>query len=278
MTTVHVKNIATETTETQVRDFFSFCGKISSLNLSKDGATQSADVTFEKPTAGKTALLLNDTQLGPNVVTVTSDASLEKVDEKDVPVGESPATGANISHDNDVDQEDKPRSRIVAEYLAHGYVISDKAIERALALDTQHGISHRFTTALKQFDDKYNATGRAQAVDEKYGITEKANQGWRTMYSYFDKAAGTPTGHKVNSFYQVGSKQVIDVHNEARRLADMKSGKHAAEPVSGTDKTHCGCGGENATCGCQPGKCACASCPKNADAAASEKPAAATSS
>lgn len=30
-TTVHVKNISPSTSEAQVRDFFSFCGKISNL-------------------------------------------------------------------------------------------------------------------------------------------------------------------------------------------------------------------------------------------------------
>lgn len=48
-TTIHVKNISTQTSEDQVRDFFSFCGKISSISVTKDNeGTQSAAVTFEK--------------------------------------------------------------------------------------------------------------------------------------------------------------------------------------------------------------------------------------
>ena len=45
------------------------------------------------------------------------------------------------------------------------------------------------------------------------------------MASYFEQALGTPTGQRVRNFYASGNKQVMDVHNEARRLADMKAGK-----------------------------------------------------
>ena len=281
-TTVHVKNISLQTSEAQVKDFFSFCGKISHLSISKDGDAQSAAVTFEKPTAAKTALLLDNTQLGPNLVHVSAAASLEELS--------SPkASGAhNLEQDHDVPQEDKPRSRIFAEYLAHGYTMSDKAIERAIALDTQHGVSSRFTQALQQFDAKYKASDKAQAADTKYGLSDKANQGFRTFNSYFEKALNTPSGQRVRAFYNDTQKQVVDVHNEARRLADMKAGKptseqaasHGAtgaqglshseqvekmnmEKVPGTDNTKCSCGGAEGTCPCDVGNCRCAGCNKN---------------
>lgn len=102
------------------------------------------------------------------------------------------------------------------------YVIGDKVIERAIAFDQQHGISHRFTTALKNFDTNYKATERTKSVDEKYAVSQKATGAWNSLNSYFDKAMGTPTGKKLRDFYIVGNKQVMDVHNEARHLADLK--------------------------------------------------------
>jgi len=36
-----------------------FCGKISSIDVKEDGAVKTATVSFEKPTAAKTALMLN---------------------------------------------------------------------------------------------------------------------------------------------------------------------------------------------------------------------------
>merc|ERR1712036_4386 len=129
-----------------------------------------------------------------------------------------------------------PRSRIFAEYLAHGYVISDKAIARALALDQQHGVSQKFTSYL----------------------------------STFDKAINTPTGQKLRTFYEQGNKQVMDVHNEARHLANLKSTKAEPQPTGDGSRTTCGCGASTGKCGCAPGTCACSSCQKNPEAATSK--------
>ncbi len=173
---------------------------------------------------------------------------------------------------DDLSQEDKPRSRIVAEYLAHGYVISDNAIQRAIALDNKHGVSNRFTNALTSFDSKYKATDKARGLDQSYGVTDKAYAGWRGLNSYFEKAMGTPTGQKLVSFYSQSDKQVRDIHAEARRLADIKGGKSSGgtaeenektmEQVPGTEKTTCQCGGNTGTCPCAEGKCACSGCSK----------------
>jgi len=276
-TTVHVENISSQTSEKEVRDFFSFCGKISSLSVTPTASSQSATVTFEKETAAKTALLLDNTQLGPAAVSVTPAKSIEQI------AGDKVTTEDALKDEHELEQEDKPRSRIVAEYLAHGYVISDNAIERAIALDKQHGISNRFTHAIKQFDTKFKATEKAQAVDTKLGVTDKAVTGWRGLNSYFEKALGTPTGQKLASLYTEGNKQVIDVHTEARRLADLKKQSAAGEKSSAEEaglhevgsegKTACNCGATTEKCPCAPGKCACSNCAKNE----SEKPAASAS-
>jgi hypothetical protein len=110
----------------------------------------------------------------------------------------------------------------------HRYVISDKIIEKALALDQQHGVSSRFTKALTDFDSKYKATENTRALDDKYSVSKTAASAWNSLSSYFDQGINTPTGQKLRKFYDQGSKQVIDVHNEARHLANLKSGKPAA--------------------------------------------------
>ena len=216
--------------------------------------------------AAKTALLLDNTQLGSSQVSVSSAATLSDL-------GASTASVASSSDDpSDISQEDKPRSRIVAEYLAHGYTLSDTAIQRAIALDNKHGVSSRFTNALTTFDGKYKASDKAKGLDANYGITEKASQGWRGMTSYFEKAMGTPTGQKLAAFYTQSNKQVQDIHAEARRLADLKTGKGGSskeenektmQHVEGSDKTTCGCGGDTGVCPCGEGNCACSGCSKS---------------
>merc|ERR1711939_966247 len=135
--TVHVKNISSATSEKEIKDFFSFCGKISSIEVTKSGESQNATVTFEKETAAKTALLLDNTQLGATQVQVSSA------------IGSNDDDGShftqNTERDSDeITQEEKPRARIAAEYIAHGYVLGDQAIQKAIDLDTKHGVSNRF--------------------------------------------------------------------------------------------------------------------------------------
>ena len=267
--TVNVENISTKTSEDEIKSFFSFCGKIQSISVKPSGNdAQSASVTFEKAAAAKTALLLDNTQLGPNSVQVSSAKSIDEI------AGEKAASAEEAKDgDHHIEQEQKPRARIFAEYLAHGYAISDKAIESALAADKQHGYSTKFTQALQNFDSKTQATQKAQAVDTKLGLTQKAYAGWASLTSYFDKAANTPTGQKLRAFYDQGNKTVMDVHNEARHLADLKkqdSGKPDAKsmgvhhlPDPDSDKTTCNCQANTGSCACSEKECVCSGCGKN---------------
>ncbi|CAL5869543.1 uncharacterized protein PFLUO_LOCUS3773 [Penicillium psychrofluorescens] len=228
--TVHVSGISPATSEKEVRDFFSFCGKITALTITPSSAEpdapKSASVTFEKDAAAKTALLLDQTQLGTSAVHVEGASTLDDV------AGPTAAAVESKEGEDGISQEDLPRSRIIAEYLAHGYVVSDNAIQKAIALDQKHGFSTQFTNALSNFDKKFNATDRAKGLDENYSITDKAVEGWRGLNSYFEKALNNPSGQKLRDFYAQTDKQVRDIHNEARRLADLKQGK-SSETESG---------------------------------------------
>lgn len=189
--------------------------------------------------------------------------------------GGSTAAGSGsgaAATDDEISQDDKPRARVFAEYLAHGYVLSDQAIQRAIALDNQHGMSNRFTSALQAFDQKFKASERAQQLDQQYNISANAQTGFNTLHSYFEKAVGTPTGQKLAAFYTQGERQVLDVHNEARRLADLKAGKttfNIPQAVPGQpEKTTCKCAGDDGNCPCAEGKCNCNGCSKSTAAAA----------
>ncbi|RDL41859.1 uncharacterized protein BP5553_01838 [Venustampulla echinocandica] len=226
--TVQVSNISSQTSEKEVKDFFSFCGKITSIEITPTGDTKKATVTFEKDTAAKTALLLDNTALGATQVHVSS-ASGSSADEG------SHYTSNEHRDSDEITQEEKPRSRIVAEYLAHGYTIGDQAVQKAIDLDQKHGVSHRFLSTLQNLDSKYHATDKAKSVDQSYGVTQKTNSLLSGLTSYYEKAVGTPTGKKLAGFYTQTSRQVQDIHNEARRLADLKK-EEAGAKGSGTEK------------------------------------------
>lgn len=139
--TVHVSNISHSTPEKEVRDFFSFCGKITNLVItptsSAADATLSATVTYERDTAAKTALLLDGTSLGPNPVKVDAAHSLDEIagghiasGDADAPNFGAPAEGSTLR------QEDKPKTAILAEYLSHGYVVGDSALQKGMFISS----------------------------------------------------------------------------------------------------------------------------------------------
>jgi len=174
---------------------------------------------------------LNNTQLGTNQIAVLA------------PGGDTEDDGThyakNAERDTDeITQEEKPRARILAEYLAHGYVIGDAAIQRGLELDSKHGVSSRFLSTLQGLDAKYHASDRAKATDQNYGLTQRVNNFFTGVSTYFEKASDTPTGQKVVKFYSEGQRQVQEVHAEARRLANLKKEEHggSAYKASGLER------------------------------------------
>ncbi|RDA90916.1 hypothetical protein CP533_4447 [Ophiocordyceps camponoti-saundersi (nom. inval.)] len=234
--TVIVKNIAPSTSDTEVKDFFSFCGKIADFSVTGSGGeSKTAEVTFEKDAAMKTAVLLNNTQLGPNHISVACASG--DVNDDDAADGSHKHVERNAD-DMNLSQEEKPRARVIAEYMANGYVIGDAAIQRAIQLDNKHGVSSRFVNTLQNLDRKYHASDRAKATNESYGISQRANTWYNGIGSYFERASNTPTGRKLVKFYEDGARQVQDIHVEARRLADLKKEEHggSAYKASGLER------------------------------------------
>jgi len=243
MTSVVASNLGTDVTEKQVTDFFSFCGKIQTLKLEADGDKQKATITFERPSAARTALLLQDAHLGTSQVHVSSSVPLDGT-------STPPGTTEKSKTDTEFSQEDKPRTAIVAEYLSHGYTLTDQALQKAIDVDHTHGISKRFYGLLNNVlgtahgvDQKFGVTQKAVAVDEKYAIQEKAKNTATGLMRYFESALDSPTGKKVRSFYDDSRKQALDIHAEARRLADERKGtttgpsSSTTEPSSSTTET-----------------------------------------
>jgi len=264
--TVHVKGISSQTSDKEVNDFFSFCGKITNITITpvsaEPEASKSATITFEREAAAKTALLLDQTQLGASTVLVSAAHNLDEIagSDKTASHGDEPNFGADSDPLEKLRQENKPRSTIFAELLSHGYVIGDQALQKGIELDKQHGILAKFqaylNNALATLDQKFHASDKAKAADEQYHITDKLFQTKNTAQRYFESALGTPAGRKVRQFYEDTEKQVLDIHAEARRLADLRK-----EETEGK-KTKCSCKGEEESCSCPGDKCECADCGK----------------
>ncbi|KAH9480553.1 Protein vip1 [Psilocybe cubensis] len=227
---VNVSGIAPTTTKAQLNDFFT----ISSIDYEEKGNT--AIISFEKPNAAKTALMLNGGALDGATLTVTSDVAHHDED--------------HTSSGPHVEQSDKPRAGIAAEYLARGYKLSDHILQRAIEIDEKQGISSNFLNYFHSLDKSVgeralgpdqtvtaklqatvdSAAQQARAVDEQRGISKAA-------HDYYQRAITSPFGQKVKAFYTQTSKQVLDIHEEARRIADQEKAQ-AASAAGSDSKAH----------------------------------------
>lgn len=161
------------------------------------------------------------------------------------------------SHQHHIEQSDKPRAGIAAEYLAKGYTLSDHILTRAIEIDSTQGISKRFLTYFQNLDQSvgHHVLGPQRTMTGKFQDTidtaaqhlrEVDQQGGysKNFHEYYSKAIKSSWGGKVRDFYTGTSKQIVDIHEEARRIANDQKEKAASrnaapapevsEPVEGS--------------------------------------------
>ncbi|BGP18337.1 hypothetical protein JCM10213_008510 [Rhodosporidiobolus nylandii] len=215
---VHVSGLAPSTSKEHIEQFFSFCGKI--VSIAHEGDV--AKIEFAKPSAASTALLLTGAQFEGSTITVTSD-DVEPPKLANVKATESTAQTPAEKEGHEIEQEDKPHSAKIAEYLAHGYQIGDTAVAKAIEADQSYGISQRFLSFFNPLKEKAQphverASAKLQEVDEKQGLSLKAKAASIIGSRYYSAALNSPVGAKVYAFYTTAAKQVTDVHEEALRI------------------------------------------------------------
>lgn len=244
---VIASNVPKSVTSDKVKEFLSFSGKVESIDVvSVEAETVTYKVKFAAKEALSSALLLNGAELDGKSIVIkeegASDSSATTNQEKafvssihpessavsaaaSVPLTESGKAAQAAQADSDIDQESKPKTTIIAEYLAHGYVLGDQAVEKAIDLDKQHGISDRFKNFLTSLDSKYHVQEKAAETNSKYGIDKKIVKGRDDLGSYFEKASQTSAGAKIHNFYTGLVNSSIQIHDEARRLANLEEAK-----------------------------------------------------
>ncbi|KAK9459045.1 uncharacterized protein V1516DRAFT_548553 [Lipomyces oligophaga] len=238
MSSIVVTNISADVTQQQLESFFSFCGTISSIEIvpatstkpgEEDVKLQAAKVHFSQDSAAQTALLLHDTQLGSRQLIIEPDNSGVAPPAPSSGAATGTSAPAVVTGPHEIAQEDKPKTTIFAEILSHGYQLSDQAIQKSVDLDKKHGFSDKFNKFLTDIDTKYNVSERASSTaheaDQKYGIREHVQSTHSVLNRYFDRALDSKAGASVRKFYKDTSKSAQDIHHEARRLADLRTGK-----------------------------------------------------
>ncbi|GAA5803533.1 hypothetical protein EDC94DRAFT_611134 [Helicostylum pulchrum] len=219
---VIVKQIARQSTEQTVKEFFLFCGKIKEFELKVDETDekhQIALIHFERESAAKTAALLSNALI--------DDSHIIASPYFDIPTTES--TERSVDSSDPETQETKPKSRIAAEILANGYMLQDHVVAKGLEYDNKYNVSSRLTGFLstlqsnvKQFDEKYRIWDKAVNIDQKYKIGEKVQIATQTAQTKAAAALQTPTGQKVHDFANQTLAQIAAVHYEAKKIQGEK--------------------------------------------------------
>jgi hypothetical protein len=165
-----------------------------------------------------------------------------------------------------LEQSDKPRAAIAAEYLAKGYLLSDQILQRAIDIDKERGLSQKWVDFWSNLDKTLGeklggpephlasakvsaavggawagARERASSIDEERGISKQAGEYYNKAVTsdyytkagavtsdYYVKAVSSPFAQRVVEFYTSTTKQVAEVHEEARRIAAEQKATTAA--------------------------------------------------
>ncbi|GEQ68069.1 hypothetical protein JCM33374_g1735 [Metschnikowia sp. JCM 33374] len=260
MSAVTVSNVSKAVDLYKLQEFFSFCGNVSSINEIDTDAKgfKTYQINFTSEKAIDTALLLNDAELESVPVKVTKSTlptyeeaaksgAKETSDNKIQTESEKATTTGDNSYD-DISQEEKPKSAILAQLLASGYKVSDDLIDKAIKFDGEKGISSKFKSFLTGLDSKYlhtqdpeSAAGKNlnKAQNQLSSLTSSVqNSSYsQKLQHYFEKASSSPYGAKVHDFYKQVSKEVADVHKEATRLLEIKKSNASKTTSVASDST-----------------------------------------
>lgn len=233
MSSVIVSNVPTTVKIEKLQEFFSFCGDVKTINSLDNGKYQ---VNFQSEKAESTALLLNEAEFEGSLIKVEKNSlpSYDEVPNKPVNIGDNKkqtATG-DVNYD-DVDQEEKPKYAIMAQLLSQGYDISDQIIEKSISFDKQHGYSAQFKNFLTSLDEKYIHLQDPKSTSSKLlgDFKDNGKVFYGKLNKYFDKLSTNPYGMKIHDFYKTLAGDVKDVHEEAKRLSQLKKEEETKERI-----------------------------------------------
>jgi len=264
---VIVSNISPSANEKTVSDFFSFCGKITKLFLTKtEGSdTSVAVVQFETESAAKTALLLTNALIIDRPITVVGYSFGQEKEKTEQPAEQTPVLSSTsqvpdskiTTRDFGVPDEQRTKTSVVASLLAAGYVLGQGALDSAKDLDEKHMISLQAKVAvesvkakLHEIDLSYGISEKAQSfqkqatekvkqIDEQYKISEKAkevgNQIKTTTTTAVQKVLAQPTvqstvnvvKEKATNVKNSVSAQINELESETKKAIEEKQKEKA---------------------------------------------------
>jgi len=183
-----VTNLDQNVEKKQLSDFFSFCGRITSLTVRRKDDDAEAILFFESEAAAKTALLLTNALINDRPIIVqayTEQKQQEHVEEnqqirEDKEQGVEPTVFVSEMPKDDITQRPatsnhRSATATLASLVAGGYILGVDALERARRIDQENNISRSVSQGATQLKE------RARGLDEQYKVSETAETTSRAM-------------------------------------------------------------------------------------------------
>ncbi|XP_065635652.1 binding partner of ACD11 1 isoform X2 [Quercus suber] len=161
ITTVKVSNVSLGASEQDLKEFFSFSGKIEYVEMkSEDEKSQVAYVTFRETQGAETAVLLS----GATIVDQSVHIALAPDYELPAAAASALATETEQKREGGSETAIQNAEDVVSSMLAKGFNLGKDALNKAKAFDEKH----QFTST---------ATAKVVSLDQKIGLTEKVTAG-----------------------------------------------------------------------------------------------------
>lgn len=130
-----------------------------------------------------------------------------------------------------IEQTDKPRAGIAAEYLAKGYALSDQILQRAIELDKQRGISRRFMGYIQQLDSTLGqkAVGPEQTLSG--AVSGKVSQTFSSTLSSGVTTKVSQTFSQTLTQARERAKSIDEQAGISSRAGDVRSFIHPSFDV-----------------------------------------------
>ncbi|KAJ1729043.1 Protein vip1 [Coemansia biformis] len=219
-TYVLVERVPPSADEKTVREFFTFCGTIDTLELQKqESGAQSALIKFESTEAAKTALLLSHALINQEPIEV-SPLYPETHEPATPPPGargaaDVPPQVPRATTAADTNYEGKPALYVAHELLAAGYMLGERVLSRASKFDAKYRATDRTQSQARSLDNQYKLSGYLQQWDDKFKVSNRAK-------SAFDKVQGHPVGQKVLFTVNEAYQSALQLSKDARDIAERK--------------------------------------------------------
>ncbi|XP_041015169.1 binding partner of ACD11 1-like [Juglans microcarpa x Juglans regia] len=251
MTTVKVNNISLGASEQDIKEFFSFSGKIEYVELrSEEERSQVAYVTFKETQEAETAVLLSGATIVDQSVTIAL-----------APEYELPAAAASALPTETDDKSGGSESAIlkaedvVSSMLAKGFNLGKDALNKAKAFDEKHQFTSTATAKVASLDQKIGisekvsagtilVTDKVREMDEKFQVSEKT----KTAFSAAEQTVSS-AGSAImkNRYVLTGASWVTGAFSKVAKAAGevgqkaketVLAGEDQGKIVEGSSQTH----------------------------------------